>query len=176
MTSFVMEGELTSLDESAFEAFIAERQRLGHDRHDEVWDGVYHVAPLAHPRHGRLETEIALALAPRAKAAGLIWSGGFNLGEPHNYRGPDAGAYRELTDEVYLATATIVVEVLSPRDETFKKFDFYFGRGVEEFFVVDPLTKRCRVWLRGDDAFVEADASALLEVSMSRLDVEITWS
>lgn len=176
MTELVLEGELTSLDEIAFEAFIAERQRLGHDGHDEIWDGVYHVAPNAASSHGRIAGDVALALGRRAKSAGLVWSTGFNLGQARNYRVPDGAAYRPVADGVYLETAALVVEVLSPRDETFRKFDFYFARGVEELIVVDPVALRCRIWVRGEAGFLETDGSKLLDVRMSDLDKEITWT
>ncbi len=38
------------------EALIDKRRRLGLDGHDEVWDGVYVMAPHAHSDHGSWRT------------------------------------------------------------------------------------------------------------------------
>jgi hypothetical protein len=35
--------------------WLERRRALGQDGHDEMWDGVYHVAPMAHGRQGRVQ-------------------------------------------------------------------------------------------------------------------------
>ncbi len=39
---------------------------------------------------------------------------------------------------MFVATAAMVVEVVSPGDETLEKLAFYASRGVEEVVVADP--------------------------------------
>jgi hypothetical protein len=39
----------------ALTSMSAERQRLGLDQHDEVWDGDHHMAPMGSFNHGRVE-------------------------------------------------------------------------------------------------------------------------
>jgi hypothetical protein len=94
--------------------FLAPRRALGQDGHDEVWDGEYHVAPAAHPWHGYIDRHFGEVLAPAAKQAGLVGTTTFNLGEPDDYRVPDAGYHRGMPSTAYVATAAIVVEIVSP--------------------------------------------------------------
>ena len=59
------------------------------------------------------------------------------------------GGYHAGTpSDVWVPTACIVVEVLSPDDETFQKFDFYFAEGVQELVVADPASWSLRWWAR----------------------------
>lgn len=155
---------------------IDRRHALGIDTYDEEWEGEYHMAPAAHSAHGYLDNVLAELLGPLARAAGLIGTGPFNLGRPSNYRVPDRGYLRAHPRGVWLATAAIVVEIVSPDDETFEKFEFYAGRGVDEILTVDPATRSAKIWCRRDDAaYDEAAASALLGVTGAELVVAIDW-
>lgn len=46
------------------EAYLERRHALGQDRFDEIWEGTYHVAPMAHPWHGYVDSQIGELLAP----------------------------------------------------------------------------------------------------------------
>jgi Uma2 family endonuclease len=48
-----------------------------------------------------------------------------NLGEPGAYRVPDLMVSRDRVDRDWYPTAAIVVEVVSPRDESRRKSGFY---------------------------------------------------
>jgi Uma2 family endonuclease len=159
------------------EALIARRRKLGIDLFDEVWEGSYHMAPAPHPGHGYIETQLAVLLAPRATAAGLIGTGPFNLGKRNDYRVPDRGYHRVLPDSVFLPTVAIVVEVVSPDDETYAKFGFYAAHGVDELVVADPAERTVRTFARAadGDGYDEVDASALLGVSAAELIGQVTW-
>lgn len=157
------------------EALIEKRRRLGLDGHDEVWDGVYVMAPHAHSDHGIVEEELRGVLFHRAKAGGLIPGSSFNVGEPQNLRVPDGGYHRERPGTLYVPTAAIIIEVLSPDDETFTKFGFYAQHGVEEILVADPDTRTVRCWQLTDGAYVEQARSALLDVDMTTLVGEVDW-
>ncbi len=50
---------------------------------------------------------------------GLVPTGPFNLGAPDDYRVPDQGYHRTFPDDVLVTTVTVVVEVVSPDDETY---------------------------------------------------------
>lgn len=50
------------------DAFLQARRRLDQDRHDEVWEGVYHVAPDPHPDHGIVQAELLFVLGPPCQA------------------------------------------------------------------------------------------------------------
>jgi hypothetical protein len=68
-----------------------------------------------------------------------------------------------------------VLEVLSPQDETFAKFDFYAACAVGEILVAHPTDRWVRCWVNRHGAFEEDDVSALLGVSMTELIAEIQW-
>lgn len=153
---------------------IERRRSLGLDGHDEVWDGVYVMAPVAHSNHGVLKGQLVYALEPRARRAGLRSGDCFNLGEKDNFRVPDAGYHRGVPGVLYVPTAALVLEVLSPDDETFTKFDFYAAHSVDELMVADPDARTVRCWHLVDGAYVEQPRSALLDVELS-LVAEVDW-
>jgi Uma2 family endonuclease len=158
-----------------FEALLERRHALGQDLYDEVWEGEYHMARAPHPFHGILDDEVAALLRPLARQAGLVGSGPFNLGASDDYRVPDRGLHRGTPATTYVATAAMVVEILSPDDETWDKIDFYAARAVDELLIVDPR-KRSVTWLVLEAGrYVERDASALLRVSSDELSAQIDW-
>jgi Uma2 family endonuclease len=157
------------------EEWLARRRALGQDRFDEVWEGEYHVAPWPRGMHGRVEHELAVILAPIARAAGLVGSGGCNIGAPDDYRAPDQAYFREWQDLVYYPTAAIVVEVASPGDESRRKLDFYFRAGGEEVLIVDPDARTVEWFARGVGGFEPADRSALLGITTADLATRIDW-
>ena len=53
---------LMVLDPTDEKRLKAERQASGADRYDEVWDGVYMVAPLANNEHPDLQFDLAAAI------------------------------------------------------------------------------------------------------------------
>lgn len=157
------------------EQLITRRRAQGLDTFDEVWEGSYHVAPAARFRHACLDDAIAAVLRPYAQALGLVGSGPFNVGRPEDYRVPDRGLHRRLVDAVYLATAAMVVEILSDDDETYEKLPFYASHGVDEVLIVDPDERRVRIFLLDQDVYAETDRSVLLGVEATMLSAAITW-
>lgn len=157
------------------QVWLDRRRELGQDGFDEVWDGVYHVSPMAHGRQGASDEELAVALHGRARAAGLRGSGPVNIGVPGNYRVPDRVYLRTRETALWNPTAAVVVEIISPNDESRQKFGFYFAAGVEEMVLVDPLARTVEWFVRGADAFVPAQGSALLDVTAAALAGEIEW-
>lgn len=133
-------------DQPEITTWLQRRQALGQDRYDEMWEGNYHVAPMARLEHAYVITEIMLALGEPARQAGLYGTDGFNLGSETDYRVPDAGWHSERPSGVYAPTAVAVLEVLSPDDETFHKFDFYTQHQVREILVAHPTEHWVRGW------------------------------
>lgn len=157
------------------EAVIERRRALGQDHFDEVWEGDYHMAPMAHPAHGLVDQQLAVLLAPLARRAGLVVSSPVNLGVQHDFRVPDRVIHRQPPTDLYVPTAALVVEVLSPDDETFEKFGFYAARRVEEILVADPATKTVRLFARVGTAYDETARSALLDVTAADLTSGVEW-
>ena len=121
------------------QAFIDRRRTLGQDGFDEVWDGEYHVAPMARSDHGQVQAQLLALLMALPAAKSLVAVGPFNLGlDKNDFRVPDGGFLTGSSSEVYVPSAVVVLEVLSPDDETFDKFAFYCRHGVREVIVADP--------------------------------------
>jgi Uma2 family endonuclease len=159
-----------------FEALLERRRRLGQDLLDEVWDGVYHMNPGTHSRHASVQQQLAELLGPVAREAGLQARVGiFNVGERDNYRVPDGGLLRPRPDAVFLPTAALVIEIVSPGDESWEKLGFYAARGVEEVLIVDPQERRVH-WLGLAGAKYEPiDASGLIELGPAALAQQLEW-
>jgi len=155
--------------------WLERRRALGLDRFDEMWEGEYHVAPEAHGRHGDVDNQLAGLLRPRAGAAGLWGSGPLNLGSPDDYRVPDQAYLRRRATEVWNPSAAVVVEILSPGDESYAKLGFYHQLGVEEVLIVDPLRRAVEWYRRTGKSFERAGASDLLSVTEAALAAEIDW-
>ena len=68
-----------------------------------------------------------------------------------------------------------MVEIASPRDETWQKLDFYAEHSVDELLIAEPL-KRSVTWLvLHAGRYVEAEYSRLLGVSAANLAEQIAW-
>lgn len=157
------------------EALIESRRRTGADRRDEIWEGDYHMNPAPRKRHAILVSELLTLLHPHARRRGLIATTDFNLGEPMDFRIPDAGLHRDATDAVYVDSAPLVVEVLSPGDETMEKLPFYARRGVDEVVIADPLARTVQ-WLHLDaGSYVATDRSELLDLDVAEIVDRIDW-
>jgi Uma2 family endonuclease len=157
------------------EALIAQRRRLGQDTHDEVWDGEYHMSPAAHSHRGIVCSELMSALRPAARSIGLRSSDAFNLGSPDDYRVPDGGFHRQVPDGVWVAPAAIVIEVVSPDDESFNKFDFYAAHGVEEMFIAEPTSQSIFIYTAINGMLVETNVSGMLGLSAAQIVAAIDW-
>lgn len=160
-----------------FEALLERRRRLGQDLLDEVWEGVHHVNPAPHSRHAAIVQQLAELLGPPARAAGLgPRLSIFNLGEAGDYRVPDGGLLRPGADAVYLLTAALVLEIVSPGDETWDKLDFYAARGVEELLIVDPQERRVHwLGLAAGGSYHPLERSGLIALGPLELADRLDW-
>jgi len=159
------------------EALLERRRQAGADRLDEVWQGVHHMVRAPSYEHARITQQLAVLLDGPAHAAGLEPAmGEFNLGESeHDFRVPDGGVHRPGAAGVWLSTAAIVVEILSPGDETRQKLRFYADHGVDEVLIVDPA-ERTVSWLGlGDGGYEPIQQSALIELGPVELAAQLDW-
>ena len=163
------------------EAVLERRRKTGADRHDEVWEGVLHMAPAARSSHGDVQAQVLVLLNGPARRAGLVPILEFNLGGPNDFRVPDGGLRRERGDATYLPTATLVVEIVSPGDETWEKLPFYAKCQVQEVWLVEPKTRLVEVYVLRDSSYelVHGDAAPRLGLELRTIEgpkLRIVWS
>ncbi|HYY09361.1 MAG TPA: Uma2 family endonuclease [Kineosporiaceae bacterium] len=169
MTELLLRG-------SQAEDLIAQRRRAGVDTYDEVWAGVYHVAPAGTGEHGALQAGLLVVLR-KLQPPGLVGTGPVNLGTERDYRVPDAALlHDEHRREVWIPRALLVGEILSKDDQTYEKFGHYERHEVQEVVVVDPVGRRVEVWRRAAaGGYERATQSAVLAGrSAEQLWVEIS--
>jgi len=159
------------------EALLERRRRAGADRLDEVWQGVHHMVPGPSIEHADISQQLAVLLDGPARAAGLRPTmSEFNLGESeHDFRVPDGGLHRPGASGVWQATAALVVEILSPDDETWQKLSFYAAHDVDELLIVDP-TERTVTWLalRAGE-YQPVQRSGLIKLGPADLADQLDW-
>lgn len=158
---------------------LARRRALGQDTFDEVWHGEYHMNPAPNRGHARIDTQLAHLLYDRAADAGLVPVSQINVGISDNFRVPDAAYLRDDGDpsDVWLDDAAIVVEVVSPNDESYDKFDHYAEFGVDEVIIVDPMKRTVELFARpdGEASFAAVDRSELLGISAAEIAHALDW-
>ena len=72
-------------------------------------------------------------------------------------------------------TAAIVVEIVSPGDETWEKLPFYAAHRVDEVLIVDPL-KRTVDWLSlSDERYEPVKESSLIALGPEDLTEQLDW-
>lgn len=158
------------------EKIIAQRQELGQDHFDEVWEGEYHMVPGPAGQHAKVDGQVFRVLAPLAEQAGLWCATATNLGTPDDYRVPDQAYFPpSVAPQTYHPTASIVVEVISPGDESRGKLRFYFAAGVREVILVDPTDRVVAWYLRTEFGLLAGPGSNLLDITAMQLRDQITW-
>ena len=157
---------------------LAERRRKGLDVYDELWDGVLHMPPPPSSRHQRLGTRLLVTLEPLARAVGIEAYYETGLYRPaageRDYRVPDlAFARRDQVVARGLEGAELVIEILSPNDETYDKLPFYAELGVREVVVVDPETLAIEMFVvRGGKTHAALpDGGGVLRLSVLSVEV-----
>jgi len=167
------------LDPYAYELdALKERRRVsGLDRLDEVWEGVLHMVPAPSYEHARIAQQLAVALDGPARAAGLVPAmGEFNLGDSeHDFRVPDGGLHRPGAGGVWLHTAALAVEIVSPGDETWQKLPFYAAHQVDEVLILDPAERTVH-WLGlAGGEYRPIERSGLIDLGPNELAEQIDW-
>jgi len=127
---------------------IRDRQERRIDRHDEVWEGVYVMSPLANNEHQQIVSSFdrcfgAVIVDP---ALGIVQPGA-NVSElaegwGKNYRCPDVVVYLNTTSAIdhnthWQGGPDFGVEIVSLYDKSREKFDFYAKVNTQELLLVD---------------------------------------
>ncbi|HUT93138.1 MAG TPA: Uma2 family endonuclease [Thermoguttaceae bacterium] len=130
------------------EQLIEQRRASGADHHDEVWEGIYMMAPLPNSEHQRIVARLVSVLAEVVAWPGLgdVFPGvnltGVAEDWQHDFRVPDVAVFLndgpgENCDTHWRGGADFLVEITSPGDRTAEKIPFYGRIGVKELLVVD---------------------------------------
>ena len=167
------------------QALLDERRRKGLDKSDEMWEGELHMVPPPSDRHQAVGMALLRALVALADARGLIarydGTGLFRPGVDNDWRVPDLTFARpELASERGIeGAASLVVEILSPHDETYVKLDWYASVGVGEVLVVDPETSRVELFANREGRMVPVEPVVIecLGVRAETVDgkMRLTW-
>jgi Uma2 family endonuclease len=173
MATFVRDPEPVELQQ-----LRERRERLDLDHYDEVWEGVLHMNPPPTGEHQLILQQLAELFGPLARGAGLVpVVNEFGLGREgkDNYRVPDGGLHRGVPRGVYQPTAALVIEIVSPGDESWAKLPFYAVHDVDEVLIVDPQEHAIH-WLGLDDGkYHPMQRSALIELGPGELAERIDW-
>lgn len=158
-------------------ALLTERRRaLGQDRRDEMWEGVLHMVPGPSFKHAAIAQQLAVLLDGPARAAGLTATAEFNLGDSEqDFRVPDAGLHRPGAAEMWLPTAALIVEIVSPGDETWAKLPFYAAHHVDELLIVEPPERIVRWLALSDGEYRPVQRSGLIDLAAEQLAQRIDW-
>ncbi len=147
------------------ERMLAERQRLGQDRFDEMWEGVLHMVPQPSRRHQKVASGLVHYLYDMAARQGcevVMELGMYAAG--NDYRVPDVAVYPPSAgSERGIDGAPLVVfEIRSPDDESYDKIPWYLARGTGSIVIVEPVTFTVAVFTAAGR--VEADADGLVAI------------
>jgi Uma2 family endonuclease len=158
-----------------FEELLERRRLCGADVYDEVWGGVLHMNPMAHGRHAMIQAQLLELFGPLGREAGLTALGNFNLGERDDYRIPDGGLQRPGPGALYYETAALVIEIVSPGDETWDKLAFYAAHRVDELLIVDPEARTVTWVRRNRDGYDPIARSGLIALGPDELAERLDW-
>ncbi|MBV8782086.1 MAG: Uma2 family endonuclease [Phycisphaerae bacterium] len=130
------------------EELIADRRERGIDKFDEVWDGMYVMAPIANNEHQAIQGGLTaiLSILISLEKLGDVHPGA-NVSDQevdwtHNYRVPDVlvflnGNPAEDRESHWFGGPDLAVEIVSQWDRSREKIDFYSGVGVRELLIID---------------------------------------
>lgn len=136
------------VDEFVSADLIRQRQEQGIDHHDEVWEGVYMMSPIADDEHQAIVSGFdslfgfLMGFDGRAKVRPGINLSDREVDWKQNFRVPDVVVYLSNTRAKCFGTfwkggPDFAVEVASRKDHTRDKFDFYAKVGTRELLIVD---------------------------------------
>jgi Uma2 family endonuclease len=167
-------------------SFLERRKRLGHDRWDEMWEGVLHMPAMPILDHqdfeGDLEVYLKLRWARPIKAkvfhqVNVALPGGW----PDDFRIPDLALVTRDRFHIFRLThlegpPNVAIEIHSPGDEAYEKLLFYLQLGVFEVWIIHRDTKKPEIYLadNGQYVLVEPDAEGWVRSPTTGLEMRST--
>jgi len=159
------------------ERLLEERRRSGAGRRDEVWKGILHVIPPPSVEHERLGHQLHVLLDPSASSVDLVVAGTVGIGTEDDYRVPDLALLRPGYAPQWNRTAALIVEIVSPRDDTWEKLPFYAAHQVDEAVIVDPQERKFHWFgLQAAGEYRSLERSRLLDVGSGELAAQLGWA
>ncbi|HYV39214.1 MAG TPA: Uma2 family endonuclease [Gemmataceae bacterium] len=165
--------ELRVRDPELIREFIRERQQLGVDQHDEVWEGVYVVPPLPTNPHQNIVQWLSNVLfnVINLENRGSVFPGA-NVsdrrdGWSHSFRAPDIvavlnGSTAEDCGTHWFGGPDFLVEVRSGKpDVVEEKLPFYARIGVRELLVVDRDSREMTLYRSDGNTMRPVDLSTI---------------
>ncbi len=136
---------------------LAAREAMGADRFDEVWEGVYVMAPMPNDEHQDLVALLKSILVEIVRWPGLgEVRPGVNVSNrrddwKQDYRVPDVAVFLKEGHAQNLGThwlggPDLAIEIVSPEDRSREKIGFYGKAGVRELLVVDRQPWRLEIY------------------------------
>jgi Uma2 family endonuclease len=145
------------LEPTLVRELIRQRQKMGIDRWDEVWEGVYVVPPSASNPHHFLASKLITILNPiianqvRGPAQAGANVSDRRKGWEKSFRCPDVvvvlkeGKAVDCTTH-WMGGPDFLIEIESPGDDTYEKIPFYSKIGVRELLIIHHDTRRLRLY------------------------------
>lgn len=141
-------------DEDHVQRIIRERQKLGIDKYDEVWDGVYVMPPLANNPHQKLVGFLTPIYHDVVHPDGQVFPGA-NVSDRRdhwekNFRCPDVvvvlpGGLAIDCGTHWLGGPDFLTEIKSPGDDTEEKIPFYSQVKVRELLIIGRDSRALRL-------------------------------
>lgn len=164
------------------ERLRAERALTGADRFDEVWEGIYVMAPLANNEHQEIVSRLTAIFQQIIgwPQLGFVFPG-VNVSDrvedwKSNYRCPDVAVFLEPTaavnhDAFWCGGPDFVVEVVSEGDRSLEKLSFYAKVGTREVLIIHRQPWKLELYRLCDTALNLAGTSELPHGAMLRSEV-----
>jgi Putative restriction endonuclease len=162
MTVTVADPSMIVEDPYVRQHLIAERRAAGHDRYDEVWEGVYVVMPSPDNEHQDLVSGLVTVgtLAVKWPGRGDVLPG-CNVSDrdedwEHNFREPDVAMFLKGTlarngGTHWVGGPDFGVEIRSRGNRTYEKLDFYARVKTGELLIVDRRPWKLELYRRSGD-------------------------
>ncbi len=165
------------------DSWLEERARKGLDRFDEMWEGVLHIVPAAGLVHQQLAGKLHGFLGSRLGARGIEVLYETEVHRPgsggQDYRIPDmvfftASRTDLLTKRGLEGAPLAVLEIRSPYDETYEKFDFWANLGLPEIIVLHPELRTAEVYRLAGTRYLATSADDRGRVHAASIDVRFS--
>ena len=169
--------------------WLAERQRSGAERFDEMWEGVLHVFPTPTCRHQTALLDLTSFLDEiygRTFGGFVCWR--LNVVRPqdeadwqNNYRIPDLVLLDpdrlDFNKHDYVCgPPSVCVEIRSPFDACYEKLEFYADLGVPEVWIIERDTMEPEIFLLNEGSYraIDPDGSGWLVSGITGLQMKAT--